>query len=273
MGDLAQLIDHVRSRADLQGYSATPLYLRVQKGIEDAIQIALVDVNDALPAEREFASALGVSRATVRNAVRALVDKGVLVQRHGAGTFVAARIDAPLNRLISFTEDMQQRGVETDTVWLDRSVGVPTPVECEALELMPDTPVARLYRLRKADGVPMCLEHAVLPACILPDPTKVSQSLYAWLEASDRRPTRAVQVLSARMLDVSHAHLLEVATGSPCLYLEKRSFLPSDRYSGKLIQLSEETTMPVGKAPDRPIEFVRSYYRADQFEHVTELKS
>ncbi|TLP44970.1 MULTISPECIES: GntR family transcriptional regulator [Cohaesibacter] len=273
MGDLARLIDHVRTRSDLHGYSATPLYLRVQKGIEDSIQTGLVDVNDALPAEREFANSLGVSRATVRNAVRALVEKGVLVQRHGAGTFVASRIDAPLNRLTSFTEDMLSRGVETETKWLDRSVGLPTPTECEALELMPETPVARIYRLRKADGVPMCLEHAVLPASILPDPSLVTLSLYAWLEACNRRPTRAIQRLSARMLDVSHAHLLEVATGSPCLYMEKRSFLPSERLGGGSNQSETLPQGTDGKSCERPIEFVRTYYRADQFEHVTELKS
>ena len=142
-------------------------------GIEQAIQTGLVQVNDALPAERELAVALGVSRVTVRNAVRALVDKGILVQRHGAGTFVASRGSVSPNRLTSFTEDMQDRGRITDTVWLDRSVGLPTPEECEALEIMPDRLVSRLYRLRLADKEPMCLEHAVLPQYILPEPQAV----------------------------------------------------------------------------------------------------
>lgn len=273
MGNLSHLIDHVRDQTDLEGYNATPLYLRVQKGIEEAIQTGMVDVNDALPAEREFASALGVSRATVRNAVRALVEKGVLVQRHGAGTFVASRIDAPPNRLTSFTEDMQLRGIQTETIWLDRSVGMPTPAECEALELMPDSAVSRLYRLRKADGVPMCLEHAVLPITILPDPGKVEHSLYAVLEANNCRPTRAIQIMSARLLDVSHAHMLDVPTGSPCLHMEKRSFLSSDRLCGTRIEFPMSADTMTNKAAERPIEFVRSYYRADQFEHVTELKT
>ena len=273
MGDLSHLITHVRSEADLDGHSATPLYLRVQKGIEQAIKIGLIDINDALPAEREFAGALGVSRATVRNAVRALVDKGVLVQRHGAGTFVASRVDAPPNRLTSFTEDMQLRGVMSDTTWLDRSVGLPTPVECEALELMPDDPVSRLYRLRKANGIPMCLEHAVLPQRILPNPADIDQSLYAWLESHNQRPTRAIQVISARLIDISHAHILEVPTGSPCLYMEKRSFLQPNPLCSTASGFTDQSPDPSGRKEERPIEYVRSYYRADQFEHVTELKS
>ena len=70
MVEFGRLIEHVRQVADLEAPSATPLYLRLQRGIEKAIEAGLVAVNDALPAERELAHALGISRVTVRNAVR-----------------------------------------------------------------------------------------------------------------------------------------------------------------------------------------------------------
>ena len=229
MPDIASLIDHVRDHADLGHNSATPLYLRVKHGIEEAIQTGLVTVNDALPAERELAGALGVSRVTVRNAVRALVDKGILVQRHGAGTFVASLGEKPVRQLKGFTEEMKLKGRLTTTHWLDRSIGYPTPRECKALEIMPETQVSRLYRLRMVDDKPMCIEHAVLPKAILPAPQAFDGSLYQWLEDHDRRPTRAVQTLTARLLEISQAHLLDAATGSPCLFIERRSFLPLDK--------------------------------------------
>ena len=257
MGEIARLIDHVRSEAGLERKSATPLYLRVQRGIEQAIEAGMVEVNDALPAERELATALGVSRVTVRNAVRALVEKGLLVQRHGAGTFVASRVEQPLKQVTGFTEDMKERGMVADVQWLDRSTGLPTPDECDHLQIAPDQPVSRLYRLRLADGKPMCLEHAVLPQTVLPDPLAVENSLYTWLEEHHRRPCRAVQKLSARLLDVSHAHLLGVPTGSPCLYIERQSFVsPEDKSDS---------------GDDQVIEFVRSYYRGDSYEFVAEL--
>lgn len=257
MGEIGRLIDHVRHEAGLDHKSATPLYLRVQKGIEQAIEAGMVEVNDALPAERELATALGVSRVTVRNAVRALVAKGMLVQKHGAGTFVASRVEQPLKQLTGFTEDMTERGMVAEVQWLDRSTGLPTPDECKRLDISAEEPVSRLYRLRLADGKPMCLEHAVLPQSVLPDPTVVDHSLYAWLEANNSRPTRALQKLSARLLDVSHAHLLGVPTGSPCLYIERQSFVA-------------DSLSPDGS--DRMIEFVRSYYRGDAYEFVAELK-
>ena len=265
MGEMGNLIDHVRHAARLDAKSATPLYLRVQRGIEQAIESGMVEVNDALPAERELATALGVSRVTVRNAVRALVDRGILVQRHGAGTFVASRLEQPLKQLTGFTEDMHGRGMKVEVQWLDRSCGLPTPDEFNTLGIASDDEVSRLYRLRLADGKPMCLEHAVLPRTILPDPEEVDGSLYHWLQARNMRPTRAVQKLSAQLLDVSHAHLLGVPTGSPCLYIERTSYLGGHHAS--------HHDLHHGNDPEscHPVEFVRSYYRGDSYDFVAEL--
>lgn len=49
---------------------------------------------DRLPAERELAVALGVSRPSLREAIRALVSRGLLITRHGGGTFVTGRLDS-----------------------------------------------------------------------------------------------------------------------------------------------------------------------------------
>ena len=271
MVELNRLINHVRQVSCLHAPSATPLYLRLERGIEESIEEGYVAINDALPAERELAQALGVSRVTVRNAVRVLVDKGILVQRHGAGTFVASRVAQRPKQITGFTEDMQIRGLTTSALWLDRSSGTPTPEECEALEIMPDSAVSRLYRLRSIDEKPVCLEHTVLPHSILPDPTEIGGSLYSWLEDHHRRPTRCKQTLSARLLDVSHAHLLGVPTGSACLYVERRSYLKQ-----RVIKTIETQTQerPGKNAPaseeDRPIEFVRAYFRGDLYEFVSE---
>ncbi|WP_319495668.1 GntR family transcriptional regulator [uncultured Cohaesibacter sp.] len=285
MVDLGHLIQHVREVSDLEMESATPLYLRIERGIEQSIEAGLVAINDALPAERELAHALGVSRVTVRNAVRVLVQKGILVQRHGAGTFVASRVAQRPRQITGFTEDMQIRGLSTSALWLDRSSGTPTPEECEALEIMPDDAVSRLYRLRTVDGKPVCLEHAVLPKSVLPDPAMIETSLYSWLETHHQRPTRCMQKLSARLLDVSHAHLLEVPTGSACLYVERRSFLKQnvmpDHFETEargMVHASEPSNGRAFPSPriglvkqiERPIEFVRAHFRGDLYEFVSE---
>jgi DNA-binding FadR family transcriptional regulator len=61
---------------------------------------------DKLPSERELASRLGVSRPTLREAVRGLVIMGLLETRHGAGTFVV-RTAPPDGDAFTVTIDLE----------------------------------------------------------------------------------------------------------------------------------------------------------------------
>ncbi|MFX8743315.1 GntR family transcriptional regulator, partial [Acinetobacter baumannii] len=69
--------------------SPTPLYIRMQDALRDAIRTGRLKPQDALPGERDMAETLGVSRVTVRKALSGLIDEGLLSQRQGSGTFVA----------------------------------------------------------------------------------------------------------------------------------------------------------------------------------------
>src|SRR5207248_11299305 len=70
-----------------------------------------LDVGDAIPAERQLGTDLGVSRLTVRAALDELVREGYLVRRRGAGTFVAEPKVAKGMDASSFTDDMRARGL------------------------------------------------------------------------------------------------------------------------------------------------------------------
>src|SRR5690606_11294058 len=86
-----------------------PLYLQLKRLIEQAVGQGALRPGDALPSERDLALKVAVSRVTVRKAVQQLVREGVLVQRHGSGTFVAPqaqRVEQSLSQLTSFAEDM-----------------------------------------------------------------------------------------------------------------------------------------------------------------------
>jgi GntR family transcriptional regulator, N-acetylglucosamine utilization regulator len=229
----------------------TPLYIQLQQSIEDALERGALKTADALPGERDLAKQLGVSRVTVRKAINGLVKKGVLVQRWGSGTFIAsqARIEQPLSRLSSFTDDMSARGLPSSAVLLSRSIGQASPNELMALGLSPGDLVSRVNRLRLADGVPMAIEHAVIPSRFLPDPSLVKQSLYAVLQDQGVMPSRALQRLHAVLLTEQQATLLKVPPQSPALYIERRSFTGS------------------GEA----VEFTSSYYRGDAYDFVAEL--
>lgn len=230
-----------------------PLYVQLRRRIEAGIASGFLAPDTALPPEREIAALTGLSRVTVRKAIAELVERGMIVQRQGSGSSVAparARVEQSLSRLTSFTEDMARRGFRSEVEWLERGLAVPSPEEVLALGLGSGDPVARLSRLRKADGRPMAIERASLPHDILPDPAGVTQSLYEVLGRLGRRPVRAVQKISAVNLPEGDAALLGVAPGAAGLRIERTSYLPEGRV----------------------IEFTRSLYRGDAYDFVAELR-
>src|SRR5215218_4922387 len=168
-----------------------PLYLQLKRWIEDAVRRGAIKPGDALPSERDLAARVDMSRVTVRKAVQHLVREGLLVQRHGSGTYVAPllnRVEQSLSQLTSFAEDMARRGMAVRSVWLDRGLYPPSPEETVTLGLGASDSVARVARLRISSNVPLAIERAALSAAILPDPEAIGTSLYAHLEKTGHRP-------------------------------------------------------------------------------------
>ena len=230
-----------------------PLYLQLKRWIEDAIKRGTIKPGDALPSERDLALRADVSRVTVRKAVQQLVQDGVLVQRHGSGTFVAPetqRVEQSLSQLTSFTEDMARRGMSVRAEWLDRGLYAASPEETIILGLGSGERVARISRLRLSDDMPLAIERASLAGSILPAPEAVEDSLYKYLEKFGTRPVRAIQRIRAANISEGDAHLLRVPAGSAGLHIERISYL----------------------ATGRVIEFTRSIYRGDTYDFVAELR-
>lgn len=229
-----------------------PLYRRLQALIRNAIGEGRLRPADALPSERDLANELNVSRVTVRKALEGLVAEGVVEQRHGSGTFVcehAPRLQQGLSHLTSFSEDMRIRGRKTSSDWLMRSLERVRPNEAMQLAISPGAYVCQFHRLRRADGVPVAVERACVPASILPDPGLVTDSLYAAMEAAGRRPVRALQRICAENLREDDADLLGIAAGTAALSIVRVSF----------------------DAQGQPVEHTHSYYRADAYDFIAEL--
>lgn len=250
MADAAEdIFTAIRATAN----NGAPLYLQLRKSIEDAVRRGVIGPGDALPSERDIAARADISRVTVRKAVQDLVKGGVLVQRHGSGTFVAPRVERveqSLSLLTSFTEDMARRGMAVRSEWLDRGLYPPSPEETMVLGLSSTDMVARVSRLRIANDTPLAIERASLSSLVLPDPEAIGSSLYAALEKTGNRPIRAVQRISAANLGETEARLLAVPAGSASLNIERISYL----------------------ATGKVIEFTRSIYRGDTYDFVAELR-
>jgi len=90
----------------------------------------------------------------------------------------------------------------------------------------------------------------VLPAEVLPDPSRVDTSLYAHLATLGRAPLRALQHLQALNADARLAQLLEVPTGRAVLFVTRVGYLDT------------------GQA----IELTHSYCRGDYYDFVAEMR-
>lgn len=236
----------------LQAGGSGPLYMKLRQVLEDAIRSGMLEQGAALPPERDLAELARVSRVTVRKAVEDLVRDGLLVRRHGSGTFVAkpvSRVQQSLSRLTSFTEDMARRGYSTRAEVLERGLFHPTSEESVMLGLSSGTMVARISRLRLADGTPLAIERASLSPEFLPEPDRVNTSLYAELDRIGARPVRAIQRISACNVKEPDATLLGIPVGAAGLSIERVSYLASGRV----------------------VEFTRSLYRGDAYDFVAEM--
>lgn len=229
--------------------NATPLYIQVANSLRDAINEGALHVGGALPSERTLSALTGASRVTIRKATEQLVDEGLLLRRQGSGTYVAPRIEQRGGALTGFSADARHRGEAPASIWIMRTLSSPTPEEAAVLAITPTAQVARLGRVRLANGDPLAIEHAVVPAHLLPDLEHVGGSLYAALDISGNRPARGSQRLRASLATSVEAGLLSIREGSEILRIERRTFL----------------------ADGTPVELTRSAYRGDRYDFVTDL--
>ena len=243
MSPLAQIMRKLSETGKL------PLYQQLQRALREAIDKRVFGPDEALPAERQLAIELSMSRITVRKAIDGLVGEGWLVKRPGSGNFINTRIEKNFAKLTSFSEDMRARGRTPRSVWLKRSEGTVTPEEALRLRLSPGAPVYRFNRIRYADDIPMCLEYATIVAAFLPALETVGISMYEALEDAGSRPVRALQRLSAILLNAEQGKLLQSKEGDAGLCVERLGFLRDGR----------------------AVEFCRSYFRGDMYDFVAEL--
>ncbi|MGY2893984.1 GntR family transcriptional regulator [Deinococcus sp. UYEF24] len=235
-------------RQRIEAAEAAPLYVQIFRTLRTAILEGQLFPEGTLPPERELAHDLGVTRTTVRRALRQLEEEGLLKRYKGSGTYLSAPLEQPLNTLTGFSQDMARYGLQAGVIWLNRERGLPTSEESFSLSLSLSSEVSRLKRLRTANDEPIALELAVLPVSVLPDPFLVGHSLYDHLAESGIHPGRALQRLKAGAAEAAEAELLHIAPGSPVLHIQRLVFIDN-----------------------RPIEFTKSTYRGDRYEFVVEM--
>ena len=230
--------------------SGSPLYVQLARRLAQEIRAGRFLPDEALPSERTLSESLQLSRVTARKAIDQLVDQGLVVRRRGSGNYISPRLDQPLSRLTSFSEELQQRGFTPSSRWLSRKPSAAAPDEQLTLGLPTGARVVRLQRLRLADGTVMAYETTVLPEHVLPDPLQVQSSLYECLAQRGKAPVRALQHIRALNAEPKLAAMLEVPDGQAVLFITRVGYLESGL----------------------PVELTHSYCRSDYYGFVAEMK-
>jgi GntR family transcriptional regulator len=186
--------------------------------------IATLEPGASLPSERELAERYGIARMTVRTELDRLVGDGLVYRIHGRGTFVAAPRVTQAMTLSSFSEDMRERGLAPGSQILACHVVLATSEVAGRLEIADGSRVIRIHRVRTADGEPMAVEEAFLPAhpfAGLDQADLERGSLFELLEDQwGVELTAGEQRVVAVTFDDVQARLLGVEAGAPGLLFQ-----------------------------------------------------
>jgi GntR family transcriptional regulator len=206
-----------------------PLYHQLKELLRTEIARGVYRPGGRLPSEPELIHRHGVSRITVRQALDELKAEGLVVRRHGKGTYVAERrIEQDLVRLTDFVEDMELAGLKPHSRVLAFVREQASPTVAEALKVPVGAEIVRVDRLRLADERPVAYDTTWLPlrfGALLPAADLAHQTIYHILETRYGIPVEAgTFYITAAAASARQAALLEVATGAALLVIQRISY-------------------------------------------------
>nr|WP_165986951.1 GntR family transcriptional regulator [Streptomyces sp. YIM 98790] len=206
--------------------SPVPLYFQLSRQLAEAIEDGRLPPGSLLGNEIELAARLGLSRPTVRQAIQALVDKGLLVRRRGVGTqVVQSRVARPLE-VNSLYDDLEAAGERPATRVL-RIETVPAPAEVAgALGLSGGAAVHLLERLRLSRDEPLAFLRNYLPEGLLGLERQDLESggLYHRLRKAGITLHSARQSIGARAATGEEGALLAEPEGAPLLTMRRTAY-------------------------------------------------
>lgn len=233
--------------------SPIPLYYQLAELLREQIRTGDLKSGDQLPPERVLSEQHGISRMTARQAIGYLLRDGSLVTKHGLGTFVAEpKLTYDAFHLLSFTEEVVQRGGRAVSQVLEQHVIAAPPQAVRELALAPEALVVKIVRLRLSDAVPLVIETTFVPALRCPNlehENLTDRSLYNVFDhVYGITLKRARQTLEATVANAYERDLFSVPLDMPMILLEG---VTSDEY-------------------DRPVEYFKAVYRGDRFKFAYE---
>ena len=231
-----------------------PLHEQLKDIIKLKITSGELKPGEALPSERQLMELYKLSRVTIRQAIGALVNEGLLYRKHGKGTFMAhPRIQQrPLARLSGLVEELQYDHHDV-VIHIHHAGFIPVTAEIKKeLELDSNENVFKVIRIITVANQPLCIDNRYYNATvgqIVQSLDLTKDSILTHLELYGFKISHGVQKISATCTNQESGKLLQCKIGSPLLLAKRTTFV-----EGNL-----------------PIDYSCAYYRADRYEYCIDL--
>jgi GntR family transcriptional regulator len=255
---LAQLAELATATSPSSTPAFSPLYQQIKALILASLRSGEWKPGEAIPSEIELAARFRVSQGTVRKAVDELAAENLLLRRQGKGTFVATHSEQQVQfRFLKLVPDGGPRGSEGPAqraIVEFRRTKASADV-AKALALRSGDTVLQVRRVLSFGGAPVILEDIWLPAAAFKELTaerlaNFNGPTYALFETEfNVRMVRAEEKIRAIAANETHADLLQVATGTPLLSVERIAYT----YQSE------------------PMELRRGYYRTDTHHYQNDM--
>lgn len=224
------------------------LYVQVIERLKEDIDSGIFKENEKFPSEFELARKLGVSRATLREALRVLEEEKVIVRKHGVGTFVNPRplFSSGIEQLSSVSSMICDAGMVPGTIFMEVQENIPNDEMIEKFDCETNDSLVTIKRVRTADGEPVvyCIDHVLAKNLDAGSDVVLNESIFDLIEKSGRiRIVQAVANIEPVGYDDEASSILRCGVDIPLLVLLQHHY-------------SEEGEMVL---------YSKNYFRADKF--------
>lgn len=207
-----------------------PLYYQLQKKLNELVSTGVLKPGDQIPSERELSEQFCISRPTIRQAINELVYQGLMYREKGRGTFVA-RPKIPYgfaNRLVTFYDDMEQKGYRVRTQIISKDVKPVSGLPARFLGVEEGLDVIVMERLRFVEDEPAVRVTNYIPYSLAPrllEEDLSNCSLYSVLTTKySIRPSYSDIILEAAIADWQDSQFLRVPVGSPVFIMDDTTY-------------------------------------------------
>ena len=229
--------------------SPQPLYAQIKDVLKQRILDGVYEPHEKLGSENELMTAFGVSRITVRQALRDLQGEGLVFTSQGKGTFVSKpKATQDLYSLQGFEEAMAAKGYETSSKLVSSEIRRPSKGVRAALQLEAGDDVIELRRVRYLNREPLSVDVSYFPTDVGERllGRNLERDIFPMLENELGLPLGAADLkIGAALPDESTRRLLRLEDGEPVLRVER---------------LTYDNT-------GRPIDFEYLFIRADAYQY------